>query len=212
MFGHLVPAIPQPKDRGIFLKDILEDEVDEKYYLSDAAVKRLRVCHANFRPQINPEKNGKVYSLESNPSANRIELIGGVINNFEFKANKANNIDANYHKGRDNHGARTMIMNTGSMGNRVYDDNGKSTTLTSSGGGLGGKTGLYQIENIIRRLTPIECERLQGVPDNYTNHVSDSQRYKMLGNGWQIDTIAHILSFLKSTKSKEGPHQTQPIQ
>ena len=47
----------------------------------------------------------------------------------------------------------------------------------------------------IRRLTPIECERLQTVADNYTNHVSDSQRYKMLGNGWTIDVIAHILKY-----------------
>jgi site-specific DNA-cytosine methylase len=44
-----------------------------------------------------------------------------------------------------------------------------------------------------RRLLPLECERLQTVPDNYTNHVSNSQRYKMLGNGWTIDVIAHIL-------------------
>ena len=44
-----------------------------------------------------------------------------------------------------------------------------------------------------RKLTPIECERLQTVFDNYTNHVSNSQRYKMLGNGWTVDVIAHIM-------------------
>ena len=43
-----------------------------------------------------------------------------------------------------------------------------------------------------RKLTPLECERLQTVPDNYTNHVSNTQRYKMLGNGWTVDVIAHI--------------------
>lgn len=43
-----------------------------------------------------------------------------------------------------------------------------------------------------RKLTSIECERLQTVPDNYTNHVSNTQRYKMLGNGWTVDVIAHI--------------------
>ena len=52
----------------------------------------------------------------------------------------------------------------------------------------------------IRRLTPIECERLQTVADNYTNHVSDSQRYKMLGNGWTISVISHIFSYLKNEK------------
>ena len=50
---------------------------------------------------------------------------------------------------------------------------------------------------VIRKLTPIECERLQTVPDNYTNHVSNTQRYKMLGNGWTVDVIAHIFRSMK---------------
>ena len=54
------------------------------------------------------------------------------------------------------------------------------------------------IEGYIRKLTPIECERLQTVPDNYTNHVSNSQRYKMLGNGWTVDVITHIFKGLKT--------------
>ena len=48
----------------------------------------------------------------------------------------------------------------------------------------------------IRLLTPIECERLQTVTDNYTAGVSETQRYKMLGNGWTVDVIAHILSYI----------------
>lgn len=48
-----------------------------------------------------------------------------------------------------------------------------------------------------RKLTPLECERLQTVPDNYTASVSNSQRYKMLGNGWTVDVIAHIFKGLK---------------
>ena len=51
----------------------------------------------------------------------------------------------------------------------------------------------------IRKFHPIECERLQTVPDNYTNHVSNTQRYKMLGNGFTIDVIAHILKNIKET-------------
>lgn len=47
-----------------------------------------------------------------------------------------------------------------------------------------------------RKLTPIECERLQTVPDNYTDCVSNSQRYKMLGNGWTVDVISHIFKGL----------------
>jgi len=48
-----------------------------------------------------------------------------------------------------------------------------------------------------RKLTPIECERLQTVPDNYTNYVSNTQRYKMLGNGWTVDVIAHIFKSME---------------
>lgn len=54
------------------------------------------------------------------------------------------------------------------------------------------------IEGYIRKLTPVECERLQTVPDNYSNVVSNSQRYKMLGNGWTVDVIAHIFKNLKT--------------
>jgi len=52
-------------------------------------------------------------------------------------------------------------------------------------------------DNNTRWLTPIECERLQTVPYNYTNHVSNTQRYKMLGNGWTVDVIVHILKSLQ---------------
>ena len=48
-----------------------------------------------------------------------------------------------------------------------------------------------------RKLTPIECERLQTVPDNYTNHVSNTQRYRMLGNGWTVDVICHLLEGMR---------------
>lgn len=53
-----------------------------------------------------------------------------------------------------------------------------------------------------RKLTPIECERLQTVPDNYTNHVSNTQRYRMLGNGWTVDVICHLFEGLKVQQSE----------
>lgn len=52
-------------------------------------------------------------------------------------------------------------------------------------------------EGYIRKLTPIECERLQTLPDNYTEGISDAQRYKCIGNGWTVDVIAHILKGIK---------------
>lgn len=71
----------------------------------------------------------------------------------------------------------------------------KSVCLDTAGGG--GRTPYIIQNNNIRKLTPLECERLQTLPDNYTSGVSDSQRYKCIGNGWTVDVIAHILSFLK---------------
>ena len=53
----------------------------------------------------------------------------------------------------------------------------------------------------VRRLTPLECERLQTLPDNYTEGISDTNRYKCIGNGWTVDVIAHILKGLKEVKA-----------
>lgn len=53
------------------------------------------------------------------------------------------------------------------------------------------------VEGYIRRLTPVECERLQTLPDGYTEGISETQRYKALGNGWTVDVIAHILEGIK---------------
>jgi len=69
---------------------------------------------------------------------------------------------------------------------------GKSNAITTVG-----KDSLVANDDVYwRKLTPLECERLQTVPDNYTNHVSNTQRYKMLGNGWTVDVIAHIFGSL----------------
>lgn len=78
---------------------------------------------------------------------------------------------------------------------RVYSIEGKCPTLTTmQGGHREPKIAVNEIE--WRKLLPIECERLQTVPDNYTSSVSNSQRYKMLGNGWTVDVIAHIFKGL----------------
>ena len=84
--------------------------------------------------------------------------------------------------------------------NRIYSVRGKSVCLNANGGG-GAKTRLYKIDlpdgdYRIRKLTPLECERLQTLPDNYTDGISATQRYKCIGNGWTVDVIAHIFSFI----------------
>lgn len=95
--------------------------------------------------------------------------------------------------------------NTGGQGQQIYSIQGKSVTLSANGGGQGAKTRLYKIDlpdgqYIIRKLTPIEAERLQTLPDNYTDCVSNTQRYKSIGNGWTVDVIAHILKHINNNQ------------
>jgi DNA (cytosine-5)-methyltransferase 3A len=89
----------------------------------------------------------------------------------------------------------TLHINGHDILKRVNNLNNKSATLTCCRGGNLQKK-VFQ-NGRCRKLTPLEYERLQTVPDNYTFGVSDSQRYNMLGNGWTVDVIAHIFKNLK---------------
>lgn len=78
----------------------------------------------------------------------------------------------------------------------VYNINFKCNTLTCDGTGGNKQKKIYQ-KGKCRKLMPIEYERLQTIPDNYTNCVSDSRRYTAVGNAWTVDVIAHIFKNLK---------------
>jgi len=101
------------------------------------------------------------------------------------------------------------------QGQRVYSTEGIASSICGDAGGLGGKTGLYEVAQAlqtdgqlrqgvswgtdkpqsarnIRRLTPLECERLQGFPDGWTEGISDTQRYKCLGNAVTVNVIEAI--------------------
>lgn len=91
----------------------------------------------------------------------------------------------------------TQINSAKSQGYRVYDTN-LACTLASQAGGMGAKTGLYNVDSRVRRLTPIECERLQGFPDNWTVGHSDTQRYKMLGNAVTVSVVKSIATKLNN--------------
>ena len=118
-----IPNITQPIDLGLNFHDIIEDNVDVKYNLTDRAIERVR------------SKQG-----------------------YDLVANKAKCLFATYYKNNSNSREGQIIEKDG----------------------------------ILRRLTPTECEILQTVPISYTKSVSDTQRYKMLGNGWTVSVIEHI--------------------
>ncbi len=105
------------------------------------------------------------------------------------------------------HPVRLGHYGKGGQGQRIYSIYGKSVTIAANGGGQGGKTGLYRIDlpdgdYIIRSLTPVETERLQTLPNGYTDGISNTQRYRCLGNGWTVDVIAHILSFIQNERKE----------
>ena len=124
-------------------------------------------------------------------------LLKDIIDYGIVDQDKSYCIDANYAKGGNlksyAKGRRQLVFNSiyqlprGKNPGGVKE--GKSPTLSSN---------CWQYNNFVdcgkwyRKLTPIECERLQTLPDDYTAGVSNSQRYKMLGNGWTVDVIAHI--------------------
>ena len=164
-----------PEDKGILLKDILQSNVDDSFYVNktmNANGKTTgKVGYIGEGEQYGQggqahrvySTDGKTPTLSSGPALVKIGHIGG----------------------------------SDAQANRVYETNGKSCTLSANGGGLGAKTGLYQSNDRIRKLTPVECERLQGLPDNYTEGVATTHRYKCLGNSFNVDVIAHILTRVK---------------
>lgn len=93
--------------------------------------------------------------------------------------------------GEDKHVVATLDVNTHEMLKRVYSKNFKCPTLTCVHGGYQQKK--VYINGRCRKLTPVEYERLQTLPDNYTAGVSDTARYTAVGNGWTVDVIAYIL-------------------
>ena len=96
----------------------------------------------------------------------------------------------------------TLHLNSHRQAKEVYSINHKCNTLLCDGSGGNRAKKIYQ-DSRVRKLMPIEYERLQTLPDNYTDGVSDSARYTAIGNGWTVDVIAHILSGLSLTDTKD---------
>ncbi|MBS9779005.1 MAG: DNA cytosine methyltransferase [Moraxellaceae bacterium] len=84
-------------------------------------------------------------------------------------------------------------VSKGRQGERIYDIHGHSITLSAYGGGVGAKTGLYKVGEIIRKLSPRECARLQGFPENFQVDKSITQAHKQFGNSVSINVLQYIL-------------------
>ena len=81
----------------------------------------------------------------------------------------------------------------GRQGERIYSPKGHAITLSSGGGGIGAKTGLYLIGDVVRRLSPRECARLTGLPESFILSKSSSQAYRQFGNSLVVDVVQRIV-------------------
>lgn len=179
-------------------RDIITEEMGVEPVMFNASLvsaqTRKRLFWTNISFEL-PEDKGIVLKDILQPDAE-------VDDRMVTKEGKAYTLTASYNgavvKNSIERKQRTMVKvghvgNNDAQANRVYSPDGKTPTLSANGGGLGAKTGLYDIENKIRKLTPIECERLQGLPDDYTAGISNTQRYKCLGNAFNVDVVATII-------------------
>ena len=203
LFGELYSDIPQPDDRGIFLRDVLDLEVPDKYYLSDRTLKTLL---KKIRPKTGQDKAGCLtaggHGAGNHSDMDLIFQLPRGNNEGGCHADKAPTLSSNAWE-RNN---LVIQLNTSRefgtqprQQNRVYSTYGKSPAMNAcTGGNLQAK--ILTEDCRIRRLTPTECARLQTIPGWYEWVVSNTQIYKMLGNGWTVEVITHILSFWEETR------------
>jgi DNA (cytosine-5)-methyltransferase 3A len=230
LFGDMQCTIPQPEDRGIFIKDILEADVSEKYYLSEKQVKEMSLWKSKDNPlhrlKINNNKSRALLAKGMDSNSFSMELILTSIDcNVKDNFIITHSTQPRTGKGQGGKGhlfktdQKTYCLDTSNsqaieikhkgviqlnpsnesngcqpfQQNRIYDVNGKNPALTSQ---LSCGSNAIEIKHKIRRLTPTECARLQSIPAWYKWNCSDTQAYKMLGNGWNVEVIKHILKHI----------------
>ena len=264
LFGELHSDIPQPEDRGIVLKDILETDVDDKYYLSEKLINILQnrpYEHLNMKPRdinlkssclcagMHKKRSSDNYIIQLNQStesggkqpyqqngvydsngiapalcANKADLLvkipskDGLIcvgsltgekwDNMHDYNSRVYSIDGKMRTltsmGSGNQEPKIMQLNSNQLRKFNPDADGEKHNCITGAIGRAGSSSEYmesvsKIANItgnIRKLTPLECSRLQTIPEWYIWRCSDTQAYRMLGNGWTIEVIKHILSFM----------------
>tara|TARA_B100001057_G_scaffold12051_2_gene11448 strand:- start:37835 stop:38992 length:1158 start_codon:yes stop_codon:yes gene_type:complete len=211
-----IPNIEQPIDKNIILEDILVKEDTEGYALSDLANKRAKDNPRSRAFKPGQEKSGALLANQYKQSTDSLYALKepkqvGVavdINGHDILKRVYSPEGKSPTLNTMGGGNREPKVVSGAWRARSYDDKGQRVKWKESKpkqmlelrkDKKSNSIGSVQKDSVVvqdlswRRLLPLECERLQTVPDNYTNHVSNSQRYKMLGNGWTIDVIAHIL-------------------
>ena len=192
------------QDKGIVLRDILETSYEEKYLAGQKLLDNYQ-----GGDQLNPNHKSQANTIHDHNKKSPTLCAGthgycmGFIDGDYFKYGDMSEVFGQTElfdqKSRKNPAPSEGCKQVG-MANlkghdiirRVYSEEGKAPTLTTMTGG-NRHPKVYVGGNKYRRLTPKECERLQGLPDDFSAGVSDSRRYAMLGNGFTVPVISHIL-------------------
>lgn len=172
--------ITLPEDKGILLRDILDPKVDESFYVK---LKSNTIRTSGRGSGIDNKHNWdtiRIGSLNKGGQGDRVYSQEG----------KSVSLSAN----GGGRGAKTGLYHIphGYKKEQITEENKYPTLHAQS---PASNHLLFQDE-VIRKLTPLECERLQSLPDGYCEGISNSQRYKCCGNAFNVDVVAHILSFI----------------
>lgn len=205
LFWTNIPNVGQPKDRGILLKDIIHEARGEKFDVEKYIIKGNHLKWIT-NPELQKKKlaqiNGdKAVTMMARQYANwngqylsvRVGKIGNGGQGERIYSTKGKSVALSANGG--GRGAKTgLYLITRARGKNTGGVNGKkSPTLTSSSWQDNNYlvTGEY-----VRKLTPVECERLQSLPDGYTKGMSDAKRYRALGNAFNVEVVRHIIKHI----------------
>lgn len=195
LFWTNIPNVTLPKDKHIFLKDILETNVDQKYFIEG-----YKTNWNSDKPIDETKEKYKTLRVGGDTPTVRVGKIGkgGQGDRIYSPEGKSVNLSAN----GGGRGAKTglyMIQTPRGKNKGGPKKDGKTPTLSSSSW----EHNNHLVDGRrIRKLTPTECERLQCLPDNYTEGLSNTQRYKALGNAFNVDVVAHILKHIPKAGDK----------
>lgn len=206
LFFEFVRALKETSPKYFLLENVVMKQEYQDVISEQLGVKPVFINSSMFSAQT--RKRLYWTNIPILPFEDKGIVLADIIEHGLVDRDKSYCIDANYFKGTNleqylSKKRRQVVFEksdkpirlgavTKSMGTRVYHESGKSICLSALGGGWGAKTGLYHDDYCIRKLSVLECKRLQTVPEDYKMNVSNTQAYKMLGNGWTIDVIAHI--------------------
>lgn len=194
-----IPGYTPPEDKGILLKDIVHEHCET--FRSKGQTLLATIYKENAKSMQTRKKTGLiVQQFNINPSG---KGMNGLVQSIE--KDKLNCLTTNKGEGQklyipeatkkgyaeinDGEGVDLSFINSKTRRGRRMEN--KSNCLTAAAYDYN-----FYKDGYIRKLTPIECERLQTLPDNYTAGVSNSQRYKMLGNGWTVDAICEFFKHI----------------